>query len=224
MFVPNLLALESLGVSYRTYEVWGGHCPNQPIKNRLIVGDQQLARWDENDYCEPTTLDERAVRLHGTSEPMVISDYGKGSITPELVYLLSSLGLPLFVDTKSDPLPWLGARDITLFPNLSEYHRYQASYDWFPKVLLKRSEEGLAWLEYGRVSVSRPALAQKVVSVNGAGDTVLAAWVYAQTQGMDLVPSMEFANTAAAVVVEKPFTSVVTLEEISARNKFSVGA
>jgi D-beta-D-heptose 7-phosphate kinase/D-beta-D-heptose 1-phosphate adenosyltransferase len=188
---------------------------NIPVKNRLMAGDLQLARWDERDWCEPVHLGEIKDLLG--FEAIVIADYAKGSVTPELINTLKIAGLrvPLFVDTKRDPAPWLGEGvDVTLFPNLSEYTRFKASYDWFPKVVLKQSESGIAWMDSGKVILSRPSYARKVVSVNGAGDTVLAAFVAASLDGQPIPDCLEFASLAAAVVVEKPFTATASMAEI----------
>ena len=51
--------------------------------------------------------------------------------------------------------------------------------------------------------------------VTGAGDTVIAALsiAYAKTQDIEL--SAKFANAAASVVVGKPGTAVVTVDELT---------
>ena len=198
--------LKSLGVRNRFISG-----TNIPRKNRLMVGDLQLARWDERDWCNPIRTEE----IGPDNEAIVVADYGKGSITPNVISFLKTLGLPLFVDTKRDPAPWLAPGvDVTLFPNLSEYTRFKASYDWFPKVVLKQSEQGIAWMEYGKPIISRPSYARKVVSVNGAGDTVLAAFLAASLDGQPIPDCLEFASLAAAVVVEKPFTATASMAEI----------
>ena len=206
----NLMAM----AGEQAQTVWGHISQQTPIKNRLVTTDNlQLARWDEDDTCDP--LYPGDFETLGEIQAVVVSDYGKGSVTPELVAWLVSLDLPLFVDTKQDPLPWMGAQDITLFPNRTEYTRYQSSYEWFPKVCLKRGAEGLAWVEYGRVIFSVPSDTTQVVSVNGAGDTVLAAFVVSQIlRGEGIVFSVREANRAAGLVVGKPFTAIVTREEM----------
>jgi D-beta-D-heptose 7-phosphate kinase/D-beta-D-heptose 1-phosphate adenosyltransferase len=198
--------LQALGVRCRTLS---GR--NTTVKNRLMAGDLQLARWDERDWCEPISTEE----ITDAYEAIVVADYAKGSITPNVISYLKTLGLPLFVDTKRDPASWLAPGvDVTLLPNLSEYTRFKASYDWFPKVVLKQSECGIAWMDSGKVILSRPSYARKVVSVNGAGDTVLAAFVAASLDGQPIPDCLEFASLAAAVVCEKPFTATASMAEI----------
>jgi bifunctional ADP-heptose synthase (sugar kinase/adenylyltransferase) len=58
------------------------------------------------------------------------------------------------------------------------------------------------------------ALATSVVSVAGAGDTVMAAWVASRLLGRIPANAIEDASRAAAVVVGKPYTSTVTWDEI----------
>jgi bifunctional ADP-heptose synthase (sugar kinase/adenylyltransferase) len=191
---------------------------NIPIKNRLMVGDLQVARWDENDYCSPILPSDVSLLGGEEVDAIIVSDYGKGAISPELIEFLVAWEKPLFVDTKKNPLPWFGATDLTLFPNLSEYQRFKEIYDWFLQVLLKQGKDGMSWVEYGRVVLSSPSLVERVVSVNGAGDTVLAAFVLASSvypfSTFTLPEKLQFCNAAAAVVCEKPFTSSVTMEEI----------
>lgn len=202
----NLLALD-VAVEAKFPEQWPG------IKTRLMSGNLQLARWDEYDWCYPYPPD-LAINTNKYS-CIVVCDYAKGSITPEVIDYLISLPLPLYVDTKRDPRPWLGSRDITLFPNKSEYDHYQESYDWFPKVLLKKGAEGLEWLEYGYGTYESPSEVREVVSVNGAGDTVLAAFV--AERELPIQDRMGLANCAAAVVVEKPYTATCNHFEMMAR-------
>jgi bifunctional ADP-heptose synthase (sugar kinase/adenylyltransferase) len=187
---------------------------NYPVKNRLMCGDTQIARWDERDWCEPFTRADLLPLLE--ADAIIVSDYGKGSVSKEVIQVLRETSLPLFVDTKGDPGGWIGS-DAVMFPNLKEYKEFEEKYSWFPKVVLKCGSEGLKLLEYGKVVLSRPAKARFVKSVNGAGDTVLVAFVVALLGGCDLDYCLEFANAAAAIVVEKPFTASVTFEEVENR-------
>ena len=183
-----------------------------------MVGDHQLARLDENDYCVPYVLEDlQSPNLFGDEwSAVIVSDYGKGSISKEVIQYLREVGLPVFVDTKCDPTPWIGSEAV-MFPNLAEYKEFQQAYEWFAKVLLKRSSEGISLVEYGNVILSRPSCARFVRSVNGAGDTTLAAFVTSVMSGGNLDYCMRFAMAAAAISVENPFTYTPTLEEVETR-------
>ncbi len=183
---------------------------NYPIKNRLMVGDHQIARWDENDYTRPFRAEDLDPLRE--AEAVIVADYGKGSITEEVIQFLRESDFPVFVDTKRDPRPWIGATNVIMFPNLSEYTRYEQGYEWFPKVLLKRGKDGLSWVTYGNLVASVPAKAKFVRSVNGAGDTVIAAFAESFLGGATLERSVKWANAAAAVAVELPYTTAVTRE------------
>jgi sugar/nucleoside kinase (ribokinase family) len=59
-----------------------------------------------------------------------------------------------------------------------------------------------------------PAVPIDVIDPCGAGDTYLAAFAWFMMQGGDVLASMTFANTAAAVTCKHRGTYAPTLEEI----------
>lgn len=187
---------------------------NYPIKNRLLSSNIQIARWDEKDYCFPFQREDLLPLLE--ADAIIVSDYGKGSVSKEVIQILRDYRGPLFVDTKKDPTDWIGSNAI-LFPNLKEYNEFQSSYEWFPQVVLKQGSEGLALVEFGKVVLHRPAMARFVTSVNGAGDTVIAAFVSSFLSGANLDYCLEFANAAAAISVEGEFTTTPQLSQVTER-------
>jgi bifunctional ADP-heptose synthase (sugar kinase/adenylyltransferase) len=206
--------LRDLGAETRVVHGWNcspGTRAEVPQKNRLVVGTQQIARWDEYDEVSSIDLErlDEAI-LHWEPTAIVVSDYGKGSINYDVRNWIYSKGKQVFVDSKSNPEEW-SWHGVTLFPNQHEYEQFKFDYDYRPSVVLKRSEKGIQRLEQGKVVEEYPAWASHVVSVCGAGDTVLAAYAYAYCVGL---PPLPFSNAAAAVVVSKPWTSTATSEEI----------
>ena len=200
------------------YPLPPSHWP--PLKNRLMVGDHQLARWDEDDWVEPYTL--TGLRLLGDEkfDAVVISDYCKGAITREVVEWVAAnfKGLPIFVDTKRNPL-FYGRLQPLYFPNLKEYTQYENEYKEC-RTVLKKGPQGLV-ISWNGQTHTLPALASYVRSTNGAGDSVLAGYVYKYLTGTDICvyhhyEAALFASEAAAIAVSKPYTSTVTLEEIEA--------
>ena len=202
--------LEALGVEVEKFYYPLG-CP---VKNRLVVGNYQLARWDESDECHENNT---AARLDDV-DAVVVSDYGKGGITYPVWQNILDSGKPLFVDTKGSPIGWwtLDNRAI-VFPNHKEYQEQQ-DYVGFKLCVLKQGAHGLSLLSYGKEWLHCPARAKRVVSVNGAGDTVLAAFVYKYllNGGQESMANRAavWANAAAAVAVGKPYTSTVSREEV----------
>lgn len=185
---------------------------NYPIKNRLMVGDHQIARWDENDTTVPFTREDlEPLKMAGA---VIVADYGKGSVTKEVIQYLREVPFPVFVDTKRDPRPWIGAENVIMFPNQTEWDRYQQAYEWFSKVVLKRGKDGVEWVEFGKTLKSLPALAAFPRCVNGAGDSVIAGFAYHQSTGASLDKSLEFANACGAVAVESPYTTAVTNDSV----------
>lgn len=202
--------LESLGAEVLGKGVW---FLKRPIKSRLMVGDYQLARWDMGDKTEPISTTDIAALGRQSLDAVIISDYGKGSITYEVIEAIADLKLPTYIDSKRSPRDFDVIANPVFFPNLKEYREHLRDYDCQPQVIVKRSEEGIQQLHYGRIIADLPSWATKVVSVCGAGDTVIAAYVYAVYT--DQHP-LEFANAAASVVVGKPYTATATPHEVAA--------
>ena len=204
--------LAALGVE-GTFEGAGG---NMPIKTRVMTEDgQQLCRFDQDDWCAEINQLELAsiLTFNDDIDGVVVADYGKGAISDRTAETILNLthGKPLFIDTKRNPSCWLIAEDrAILFPNQAEYTQYREAYNWFPNVVLKQGSGGLAYVQYGKAIFTRPALAKQVRSVNGAGDTVLAAFVTAYGHRATWPQALEYANMAAAIVVEQPFDQRTT--------------
>lgn len=181
-----------------------------PEKHRLFDGPKQLVRWDEYDSVGPVLS-----WPEGPYDGVVLSDYGKGSVTPWLISAVAKLGLPTFIDTKRSPRDFEEIRSATHFPNNAEYDRWLEEYALQDDVVHKRGPDGARRMCCGLTKQTCPSMVRRVVSVSGAGDTVLAAYVVAKLRG-DIDP-LRYAMAAAAVVVEKPWTATATPDEIEAR-------
>jgi bifunctional ADP-heptose synthase (sugar kinase/adenylyltransferase) len=202
--------------------------PPLPVKSRLLVGDTQIARWDD-DTCGRIDLKDLEDAL-GSFDAVVVSDYCKGAITEE-VYLelldfLRDTALPVFIDTKSDPAEWDELPSAYFFPNQTEYAKHPEFYDASRRVVQKMGGEGMQLTEYGERLFSEDAIQTTVRCVAGAGDTALAAFVaaylhypemylhYPELDSRDEF-ALEVANIAAGVAVGRPYTSVVGVKAIS---------
>jgi D-beta-D-heptose 7-phosphate kinase/D-beta-D-heptose 1-phosphate adenosyltransferase len=193
-----------------------------PIKNRLMVGDRQLARWDEHDECAPL------VKIQiGHWDAVVVADYCKGAVGTTVEKFVKSFCGRVFIDTKGNPACWREVSSAVMFPNLKEYTDYSNEYcAGFDHVVFKRGAQGLTETVLDRLpggtvfngrECSYPSWARFVRNVSGAGDTVVAAYAYATLVGYP--DPLAFANAAAAVVVEKPFTATASLQEVLERLK-----
>ncbi|MBB5751595.1 PfkB family carbohydrate kinase [Prosthecomicrobium pneumaticum] len=213
-----------------------------PHKIRYRAGAQHLLRVDyEAEGDQPEAFESAGLlaaveAAAGAVRMAVISDYRKGTLAPAvcrgIMARLRQHGVPVLVDTKSTDLgPFAGATLIT--PNLGELAksagRPVGSLDEAADAargLLVAHDIGAAVVTMGArgmLIVERdrhrhlPALARQLYDVSGAGDTVVAALAVALAEDMALDEATRFANTAAALAVEKPGTGVVTRGEVVAR-------
>lgn len=211
-------------------------------KLRVIGGHQQMMRLDFEE-TEPVA-GEDAERLFMLAQAslsdgagaLVLSDYGKGIVTPELCARLIEAahkkGVPVVVDPKgNDWEKYRGADYIT--PNLKELNAVQAipaknedaAVERAARYAMKRfdiramvatrSECGLSLVTEG-TAVHIPTKAQEVFDVSGAGDTVIAAFALALAGGLLPEQGAYLANLAASVVVAKVGTYAVSREELLA--------
>jgi D-beta-D-heptose 7-phosphate kinase/D-beta-D-heptose 1-phosphate adenosyltransferase len=162
---------------------------------------------------------------------LLLSDYGKGVLTPRLtssiIKFANRHGIKTIIDPKTE---WEKYKNgWMLKPNrkeLSQAVGYPITNDreleragWELKerlnldyLLVTLSEEGMAL--FGERFKKIPTMAREVYDVTGAGDTVLAALGYGLSRGMDIEEAVHFANAAAAVAIGKIGSVVVKLSEV----------
>lgn len=140
-------------------------------------------------------LYKQAEALIDSVSVLILSDYGKGTLTPALIARLIALarekGIPVLVDPKGDDYSkYKGATVVT--PNGKELSlatggmktgtdsEVVAAAQSLQKssgiisVLATRSQDGMTLLEKDLSPVHIRATAQEVFDVTGAGDTVIA--------------------------------------------------
>jgi D-beta-D-heptose 7-phosphate kinase/D-beta-D-heptose 1-phosphate adenosyltransferase len=168
---------------------------------------------------------------------VVLSDYAKGVLTPrvirEVIDAAQRARIPVIVDPKAaDYSVYRGATVIT--PNrreLSAATRREAVGDaaisaaaeelagmvGAQAVVVTRSEEGMTLYVKGEAPVHVPAYAVKVRDVSGPGDTVVAILAVMLALGAGYEAAMRAANAGAAIVVGKPGTATVSVNELRHR-------
>ncbi len=205
------------------------------VKHRFIARpfNHYLLRVDYEDLCPIPPLMENAIikvldSLDFTF--VVISDYGKGMITPKLArYLIQKTRV--LVDAKPDRFKlYEGA--FLIKPNLSEAARFLGesarnedqhvavlaegmAKALKSKVVITRGSEG-ATLFNGERVVHVKGPKREIYDVAGAGDTFIAALAVSLAEGKGLEEATVIANIAAGLVVEKLGTAVVKRDELSA--------
>lgn len=203
------------------------------IKTRVIAHSQQVVRFDMEDRnglsgSALREMKDRLAALLPEYDAVVVSDYKKGVVTPELMRLILKLarGKKSFiaVDPKVDHFPmYRGVSLIT--PNVKEASEgsgveitdeeslLRAGRTLLKRlkpgaVLITRGEEGMSLFTPARVSHIKTA-ARKVFDVTGAGDTVIAAFTLAHAAGASLEEAAHIANHAAGIVVGEVGTAAV---------------
>ena len=212
---------------------------NRPtaIKTRIIARHQQVVRYDREwtQAAQPEShqyLFASVEELLPQATAVILSDYGKGVLTPDFIrQLIDQLqGGIIAVDPKPEHTDaYRGATVIT--PNLTEaaamlgiqaintdeqaeaiarqlHDQLDLQY-----VLLTRSERGMTLFD-GEVSHHIPTAARDVFDVTGAGDTVIAVFTACLARGDDALSAARTANRAAGVVVGKVGTATANWSEI----------
>jgi len=163
---------------------------------------------------------------------VILSDYGKGVLTPtltqSLIMLCKQNAKQILIDPKgSDFSKYKGATLLT--PNKKEAMgasgvnivddtSLQIAIMKIKELceldlsLITLSEEGIA--VYDDTLRKHPTVAREVFDVTGAGDTVIASLGFALASGFDIDESVKFSNLAAGVVVGKIGSATATLDEI----------
>lgn len=209
-------------------------------KLRILGGKQQMLRLDsERVGTRPKHDQDRlieAVLSEMTScDGVVLSDYAKGVLTPEVCQTVISHArvrkIPILVDPKStDFSRYRGAS--TICPNLAELSR-AANLDTRDLDLLldaaarmvslldlqfltaTLSEKGIALVTPGTRCLA-PAVARQVFDVSGAGDTVIAVLAMSLASGLTPEIGVQLANIAAGIVVGKVGTVPIEKHELLA--------
>ncbi|MBS29235.1 MAG: hypothetical protein CL566_10000 [Alphaproteobacteria bacterium] len=165
---------------------------------------------------------------------MVLSDYGKGVLTTDVIAAAieaaTKAGVPVLVDPKGvDFSRYRGASVVT--PNRRELGeasqmpvdseadvvaaaRHLIETCGLGAIIATRGPNGMTVVsDAGEVHL--PAMAREVFDVSGAGDTVVATVAAGLAAGMQIADAAQLANVAAGIVVGKVGTAVVRLEELS---------
>ncbi len=210
-------------------------------KSRLIARPrhQQLVRLDyENQgaigkkVCQK--IRQFVSRQMSRCDAVVISDYGKGVVHPELLGLISELvqkrGIPCGVDPKKENFGRY--RNVTLVtPNKEEASeaagiaiRDQASLEEAGEVLLRiwqadavlvtQGQEGMSLFRRDGTIGYFPTAAKEVFDITGAGDTVVATCALTLASRGTYEEAATLANLAAGLVVGEVGTVIVPADRL----------
>lgn len=198
------------------------------IKTRFIAErGQQVARLDRESHNDidmqmVARLNDN-IKLDGVSV-VVISDYGKGVVTPSLARLIidnsRARGIPTIVNSKRDSFYiFHGATIITC--NAREYGESENRIPVGTIGIVTHGEDGIRIHGLPGHVRKIDGIPVEVGDVTGAGDTVvagLACWikrtgVRANGAPKDIIGAAQFANRAASVAVRHRGTHAVRSDE-----------
>ncbi len=210
------------------------------VKTRVVAHSQQVVRADWEDDRDVTgkpfqdILDRIQAEMGGV-HALIISDYGKGVITAQVLrqalQLAKEKGKFVAVDPKESHFDlYRGVSLIT--PNQREAGQAygkpivdQASLEEVGRgmlqrldleaLLITRGEEGMVLFEGEGDLTHFPTMAREVYDVTGAGDTVVGSFVVARTAGASLKEAALVSNHAAGIAVGGVGTTAVTFEELA---------
>jgi rfaE bifunctional protein kinase chain/domain len=213
-----------------------------PRKTRFLAGDrnvalQQVVRVDRIEMPRRSPSEMRRTRQAvqdalSNVDGVLVSDYGLGFVTPELVAPACGRDTMIALDSRHR---LLDHRDVsvatpseqeleaalgTTFPGPAELERggrEVLSHLRSRALLLTRGSLGMLLFEPGRRTVRIPAFGTGTVAdVTGAGDTVIATLALALAAGASHEDAARLANAAAGIKVTKMGTATVSAAELSA--------
>lgn len=218
------------------------------VKTRVIAHAQQVVRVDREETSPISSALGEKLGAHlreGVKHcrGLIVSDYAKGTLTPEFFSVVSELAksgsfglqkLPLIIDPKAPNFSMYAGATVVK-PNRGEAERashieissrqdaVRAGEVLLEKwncdmVLITLGEDGMALvskLENTPKRVEIDTTAREVFDVSGAGDTVSAVFGLSLAVGADVAVAAELANLAAGIVVAEVGTTEVSLEELT---------
>jgi D-beta-D-heptose 7-phosphate kinase/D-beta-D-heptose 1-phosphate adenosyltransferase len=211
------------------------------MKTRVVAHSQQVVRFDRENR-EPIGAEVAGRILDYVDQNMdrwdavIISDYGKGVISPLLMAGLRKSVLEreliVAVDPKIENFEFYNGVTV-ITPNNHEAaagakmtiktdndlkiagRRLIEDLE-LPWVLITLGERGMALFSADDPATYRPidTVAREVFDVTGAGDTVVAALTLGLAVGLPMYQSALLANYAAGLVVGEVGTAAVTVDRL----------
>ncbi|MFW6413574.1 MAG: D-glycero-beta-D-manno-heptose 1-phosphate adenylyltransferase, partial [Oceanicaulis sp.] len=211
-----------------------------PTKIRYVAQNQQMFCVDR-DPPGPVPADIEDALIEAvkdalvSADVLVVSDYGRGVLTPRVLSAIipaaNAANVPVSVDPRgANYARYDGASVIK--PNADELAAETglpvgtdaeaetalgallATLTKTSALIVTRGASGMTLLERGDAPVHHRSRPREVFDVSGAGDTALAALSLGMAAGYALPEAMALADLAAGVAVTKPGTAVVGPDEI----------
>jgi D-beta-D-heptose 7-phosphate kinase/D-beta-D-heptose 1-phosphate adenosyltransferase len=209
------------------------------VKVRFAASGQQLLRFD-TELVAPAGSEAEAALIStirsvaSTVGAILISDYGKGAVTPAVVGACLAAardhGAVVVVDSKARGFAQYGPVDLvkpnaaelsaaTDLPTLTDAEVECALAKALAgceaeAILVTRAAQGMSLAKRGAPVLHAARAPAEVFDTVGAGDTALAALGAALAAGADLPAAMALALLACSRVVQKADAATVTPDEL----------
>lgn len=209
-------------------------------KTRLLSGNQQLIRYDDEKIDYDPILEEkiekRLLKILHNIDMLVISDYGKNTcsdqLTKKMIDKSRELHIPIIVDPEKDLTDFKKYRNSTIIkPNFNEVKNLygqlsnndndienvlkKISKDFnIENVIITRGSKGMSILSNENKIVHINTSAKEIYDVSGAGDTVLATVSVLMNTNFNIFEASEVANYAAGIVISKMGTRPIEISEL----------
>jgi len=211
------------------------------VKTRIMSMGQQLLRMDREEtspLCAALVhkVIVAARALVPKSRAVILSDYGKGALPPQVISAVVEAarraGVPVLADPKGQNYDKYRGVDV-LTPNqkeaavasgtsigstddLERAGRVLIRRCGLKALVVTRGPEGIAVMRPRRALFQAPARAREVFDVTGAGDTSIATLGLGLAAGLGIEDAAVLANHAGGVVVGKLGVATVSPAELKA--------
>jgi rfaE bifunctional protein kinase chain/domain len=212
------------------------HERSTTIKNRIISNNHYITRFDKEetkliDTSIQDVIVEGIEKYIHKIDAVIISDYGKGVIAPELMQKIKQLkreyNFKIFVDPKPENINLYSGVDL-LKPNEYEYDvickqkrfvnlNVMLNTMNIDKIVVTESSKGMRFIEKTKIGINGGTIScqeRKKVDITGAGDLVIAYLTLCLLNDIDLRDSCEIANYTAGMSIEKMGAVSITLDEL----------
>ncbi len=214
-------------------------------KTRILAGmthssRQQVVRVDREPEVGPDAHLTRELVLAAkeyarASDALLVSDYGYGAATPEILSAVRSNGalknIPITLDSRYRMLEYSGIHAATPNePEVEAFLRVKIGNDWsklvsagerimkqmkLQSLVITRGRDGMVAFSRRHKPLDIPIYgSDEVADVTGAGDTVIATFTAALAAGADTEEAARLANYAGGIVVMKRGTATVSQKEL----------
>ena len=214
-------------------------------KTRILAGmthtsRQQVVRVDREPEEELRRhvvgeLILAARKYAGAADALLVSDYGYGAATPEILNAIRSRGvldgMPITLDSRYRLLQYTGVTAATPNePEVEEALALRIGADnaelmnagktllqrmKLESLVITRGRHGMVAFARNKKPVEIPIHgSDQVTDVTGAGDTVIATFTAALAAGADAESAARLANIAGGIVVMKRGTATASRQEL----------